>query len=80
MHQNAGRAELRNDLMRQIAGAFRGAGRQHHHVALRKRLAHGFVERRRIVGDGAEGNRLAAGFGNGGGDDRAVAVVDAGGL
>ena len=42
-----------------------------------KRLAHRFLQHRRVVGKGAEDDRLAAGFGNGGGDDGAVAVVDA---
>ena len=79
MHQNAGRAEPRHDRVRQIAGAFRGAAGQHDHVACaRARRARPFPapprrrERRRTRTGSPPASRHR------GGDDRAVAVVDAG--
>ena len=78
MHQNAGRAEPRHDAMRQIAGALRGAAGKHHHVAGFERRAHRQFERDLFVGERAERHRLAAGFDDRGGDDGAVAVIDAG--
>ena len=79
MHQDARRAQFRDDAMRQVAGAFRGAAGQHHHVAFGKRLAHRFFQRRLVVGKGTHGDRLAASFGDRGGNDGAIAVIDAGG-
>ena len=62
VHQDAGRAEPRHDAMRQIAGAFRRAAGEHHHVAGLERRAHGEFERGLVVGKRAERHRLAAGF------------------
>ena len=45
-----------------------------------QRIAHRVFQRGRVVGKCADRDRLAAGFGDGGGDDGAVAVVDAGGF
>ena len=53
---------------------------EHHHVAGIERRAHRELERDLVVGKRAERHRLAAGFGDGGRDDGAVAVVDAGRL
>ena len=79
VHQDAGLAELRHDAMREVARALRRAAGQHHHVAFGERAAHRLLERRLVVGKRAERHRLAAGFGDGGRDDRAVAVIDAAG-
>ena len=78
VHQYAGRAELRYDRVRQIAGALRGAAREHHHVAFRQRRAHGFFQHRGVIGISAQRQRLAAGFRYRCCDDSAIAVVDAG--
>ena len=77
MHENAGLAELRHDAMREIAGALRGAARQHHHVAFAERAAHRLLQLADVVGERAIRHRLAAGLGDGGGDDRAVGIIDA---
>ena len=71
-------AELRDNAMGEVARTFGRAAGKHHHVAARKGGAHGAFERRLVIGEGAERHRLAARLGHGGGDDRAVAVVDAG--
>ena len=79
MHENAGLAELRHDAMREIARALRRAARQHHHVAVGERAAHRLLQLGRVVGKCAERHRLAAGLGDGGGEDRAVGIIDAAG-
>ena len=53
--------------------------RQHHDVAGLERAAHGQFERDFFVRKRAERHRLAAGFDDRGGDDGAVAVIDAAG-
>ncbi len=76
MHHDAGRAELRDDAMGEIARALRGAAREHDHVAGAKRGAHRKLERDLVVRKRAERHRLAARFRDRGRDDRAVAVVE----
>ena len=49
MHQDAGLAEPRDDAVREIARAFRGAAGEHHHVVLGERLAHRLVERDFVI-------------------------------
>ena len=71
-----GCAQLRHRAVGQIARALGRPAGEHDHVADRERAAHGTLERRLVVGNGAEGNRLAAGFRDRGRDDGAVAVVD----
>ena len=44
-----------------------------------KRRAHGVAERHLLVGKSAERHRLAARLGDGGGDNRTIAVIDAAG-
>ena len=78
MDQDAGLSEPRHDAMRQIAGALRGTAGEHDHVAGIQRRAHSQFERDVFVGESAERHRLAAGFDNRGGEDGAVAVIDAG--
>ena len=63
MHEHAGRAEPRHDAMREIARALRGAAREHDHVAIAQRVAHGGFERGLIVRKCAERHRLAARLG-----------------
>ena len=55
MHQDAGLAQPRHHAVRQIAGALRGAARQHHHVALRQRIAHRLFERASSSGKAPNG-------------------------
>ena len=69
----------RDDAMRHIARALRGAAGQHQHVAGLKRPAHGGFELFLVIGNGAEEDRLAAVLVHRRGDDRAVGVVDRGG-
>ena len=78
MHENAGRAELRDDAVRDVTGPFRGATAQDHHVAFGQGAAHRGFEDFFVVGKRAERDGEAAGLGDGGGHDRAVAVVDTG--
>ncbi len=80
VHEDARRAEPRHDAMRQIARALRRAAGEHDHVAGIERGAHGKFERDLFVGKRAERHRLAACFDDRGGNDRAVAVIDAGRL
>jgi hypothetical protein len=76
MHDNTGIAQLRDDRVRKIARAFRRAARQHDHVAFGERAAHSGIELVFVVGISAEGDRLAARFGDSGGDDRAIRVIN----
>ena len=73
-----GLAEPGDDAVGDVAGAFRGAARQHQHVAGCERIAHRGFELRLVVGNGAEKHRLAAILGDRRGDDRAIGVVDRG--
>ncbi len=79
MGDDAGFSEPRDDAMGDVAGALRGAAREHQHVADCKRRAHGSFEGFFVVDNGAEKHRVAAVLGNRRGDDRAIAVVDRGG-
>ena len=79
VHQNARRAELRHDAMRQVARALRGAARKHDDVAAIERVAHRQFERQLIVRQRAERHWLAARLDDRGGKDGAVAVIDAAG-
>ena len=76
MHENAGRAQLCDDAMGEIAGAFRGAAGEHDHVALGERIAHRALKRRFTIRESTESDRLAAGFRDCRRDNRAIAVVD----
>jgi hypothetical protein len=60
-------------------GALRGAAGEHDDVTGFQRRAHRQFERDVFVGERAERHRLTAGFDDRGGDDGAVAVIDAGG-
>ena len=73
-----GLSEPRDDAMRDVAGALRGAAGQHQHVAGFERLAHRGFEFFLVIGDGAEKHRLAAVLADRRGDDGAVGVVDRG--
>src|SRR5690606_3876396 len=72
----AGRTELRDDRVREIARAFRSAARQHDHVALDERTTHGGVELLLVVRERAEGDWLATRFSYRRGDDCAVRIID----
>ena len=77
MHENTGFAEPRHDAMREVACSFGRAAGQDDDVTSFERRAHRRFERRLVVREDAEYHRLAAGFGDGRGEDRAVAVIDA---
>ncbi len=76
MDQHARRSQPRQDAIGQIARALGGAAGQHHHIARGERVAHRGFEHVLVVGKGAHGHGFAAGLGDRGGDDRAVAVID----
>ncbi len=79
VNQNAGRTKPRDDAMRQVAGAFRGAAGEHHDVAGLRALAHSGFERDVFVRKRAERHWFAASLDDGGRKDGAVAVIDAAG-
>ena len=66
--------------MRKVARPFRRAAGEHHDIAAPERFAHAFFERVHVVREHAEAHRLAAGFGDRGGENRGVRVIDAAGL
>ena len=76
MHQDAGRAQSRYHPVGKITGTLRGAAGEQHQIATLERIADGARERGLVVRHGPEHDRHAAGFGDGGRDDGAVAVVD----
>ena len=78
MHQDAGLAELAT--RPGARGRRRPSRCRPRAPPCRIRRARGAPrrsQRRRVVREGAERHRLAAGFGDGGGEDRAVEIVDA---
>ncbi|MEY9923187.1 hypothetical protein ABIF99_009502 [Bradyrhizobium japonicum] len=76
MRDDARLAEPADDAVGHVTRALRGAAREHQHVGVRQRAAHGGFEFCLIVGNGAEEHRLAAVLVDRGGDDGAVGVVD----
>ncbi|GJE44265.1 hypothetical protein AEGHOMDF_3453 [Methylobacterium soli] len=74
--QDPGFAEARQDAVRDIARALRGAPRQHDEVAGREALADRRLEGRLVVRHDAARQSRAAILDDGGGHDRPVRIVD----
>ncbi len=75
MSDDAGRPQVGYGTVRNVAGTLRRAAREQDGV-VRQRAAQDIEEERSVIGDNAEGDRLASQLAYGVGEDRAVAVVN----